>query len=164
MPADLFVHSNLEILPLRYVFLNKIRTRDSSLNVRDKFQFAAIGFFVEACLFEYRPRTVNSLQDHLSRSRGRVCHDHRQPVGKTSCCPSATDNPTPDQRYAVQTPDRTHRVRRGDTLSGIAARYGTSVHQLVALNKLRSRNRIRIGQVLRHPKAIANSSLAPQDP
>lgn len=57
----------------------------------------------------------------------------------------------PDHRYAAQTPDRTHRVRRGDTLSGIAARYGTSVHQLASLNKLRSRNRIRIGQVLRLP-------------
>jgi membrane-bound lytic murein transglycosylase D len=55
------------------------------------------------------------------------------------------------QRYASQTRDRTHRVRRGDTLSGIAARYGTSAHQLASINKLRSRNRIRVGQVLRLP-------------
>ena len=56
-----------------------------------------------------------------------------------------------ERHYAAQTPDRTHRVRRGDTLSGIAARYSTSVHQLASLNKLRSRNRIRVGQVLRLP-------------
>lgn len=56
-----------------------------------------------------------------------------------------------ERHYAAQTPDRTHRVRRGDTLSGIAARYSTSVRQLASLNKLRSRNRIRVGQVLRLP-------------
>jgi len=76
----------------------------------------------------------------------------RVPVAEADRPLSASiEGMAPDQRYAVQTPDRTHRVRRGDTLSGIAARYGTSVHQLASLNKLRSRNRIRIGQVLRLP-------------
>jgi len=41
-----------------------------------------------------------------------------------------------------------HRVRPGETLSGIAARYGTSVGRLVALNNLRSAHRISPGQVL----------------
>ncbi|MEE3329270.1 MAG: LysM peptidoglycan-binding domain-containing protein [Myxococcota bacterium] len=63
----------------------------------------------------------------------------------------AIDDLPADQRYAAQTPDRTHKVRRGDTLSGIAARYGTSVRELASINKLRSRNRIRIGQTLRLP-------------
>jgi membrane-bound lytic murein transglycosylase D len=73
---------------------------------------------------------------------------------------ASIDGVEPDQRYASQTPDRTHRVRRGDTLSGIAARYGTSVHNLASLNQLRSRNRIRVGQVLRlphHGKAMPTS-------
>ncbi len=46
MSSDLFVHSNLEILTLRYVFLNKICICNSRLDIRGKFQFAAIGFFV----------------------------------------------------------------------------------------------------------------------
>lgn len=50
-----------------------------------------------------------------------------------------------------QKADRTYRVRRGDTLSGIARRYGVSINDLVALNGLRSRNRIRIGQALKLP-------------
>ncbi len=42
----------------------------------------------------------------------------------------------------------TYRVRRGDTLSGIAARYGTSVSTLMDLNNLRSAHRIAQGQRL----------------
>jgi membrane-bound lytic murein transglycosylase D len=44
-----------------------------------------------------------------------------------------------------------HRVRRGDTLSGIASRYGTSVRSLMDLNRLRSANRIWPGQQIRVP-------------
>jgi membrane-bound lytic murein transglycosylase D len=42
-----------------------------------------------------------------------------------------------------------HRVRRGETLSRVAARYGTSVQTLVKLNGLRSADLIRPGQSLR---------------
>lgn len=57
------------------------------------------------------------------------------------------------QRFASQTPDQFHKVRRGDSLSVIAQRYGTSVSELVALNNLKSRHTIRIGQTLRLPVA-----------
>ncbi|MCP5055759.1 MAG: LysM peptidoglycan-binding domain-containing protein [bacterium] len=55
------------------------------------------------------------------------------------------------QRHTKQVPDRTYRVRRGDSLSRIADRFGVRESQLVALNGLRSRHRIRIGQVLKLP-------------
>jgi len=55
------------------------------------------------------------------------------------------------QRYTAQKPDIMHRVRRGDTISGIADRYRISQASLVALNNLRSRNFIREGQILRLP-------------
>ena len=45
----------------------------------------------------------------------------------------------------------THRVRSGETLSQIAARYGTSVSALMRANGLRSANRLRVGQKLRIP-------------
>jgi membrane-bound lytic murein transglycosylase D len=54
-------------------------------------------------------------------------------------------------RFKAQTPDLYHKVKRGDALSVIAARYDTSVSELVAWNGLKSRHRIRIGQVLRLP-------------
>lgn len=47
---------------------------------------------------------------------------------------------------AGSTPVRFHTVRRGDTLSSIASRYGVSVGDLVAINDLRDRNTIRVGQ------------------
>lgn len=66
---------------------------------------------------------------------------------------------------ARQKPDHYYRVRRGDTLSRIAARFGTNVRTLKALNGLRSANRIRIGQRLRLPGApattVASRSTAP---
>jgi membrane-bound lytic murein transglycosylase D len=57
------------------------------------------------------------------------------------------------QRFNEQTPDLFHRVQRGDSLSVIAARYRTNVRELMALNGLSNRNRIRAGQVLRLPFA-----------
>jgi len=53
----------------------------------------------------------------------------------------------------------TYRVRRGDTLSAIAARHGTSVSTLMDLNNLRSAHRIAQGQRLyvpdRRPRGTA---------
>jgi peptidoglycan lytic transglycosylase D len=56
------------------------------------------------------------------------------------------------ERYAQQTRDLFHKVRRGQTLSMIAARYGVRMRDLVELNSLRSRHRIRAGQVIRLPQ------------
>jgi membrane-bound lytic murein transglycosylase D len=58
--------------------------------------------------------------------------------------------PSP-QRFAKQHRDRLYTVRRGDTLSKIARRYHVKERELVALNNLRSRHRIRAGQVLALP-------------
>lgn len=55
-------------------------------------------------------------------------------------------------RFAEQTPDLYHKVERGDALSLIAVRYDTTVSELMTWNGLKSRHRIRIGQVLRLPQ------------
>ena len=54
--------------------------------------------------------------------------------------------------YSEQVPDLSYTVRRGDSLSVIADRYNTSVSELVAINQLRDRNTIRIGQTLLLPQ------------
>ncbi len=51
----------------------------------------------------------------------------------------------PQTQYVI------HRVGRGQTLSVIARRYGTSVRAIMQTNNLRSANRIREGQRLRIP-------------
>jgi membrane-bound lytic murein transglycosylase D len=45
---------------------------------------------------------------------------------------------------------RVHRVQRGQTLGGIAARYGCTIDQLRRGNKLKS-GAVRTGQLLRIP-------------
>ncbi len=55
------------------------------------------------------------------------------------------------ERYTAQKRDTVYVVQRGDTLSRIARRFGVSERELVALNGLRSRHRIRVGQRLRLP-------------
>ena len=53
-------------------------------------------------------------------------------------------------RY-VPSLDRWHTVRRGQTLSGIALRYGVRVSSLRSVNRLRRRSIIRVGQRLKVP-------------
>ncbi len=63
----------------------------------------------------------------------------------------------PREEYVV------HRVRRGETLSAIAARYRSSVSTIVRANNLRSRNRIWPGQRLKIPvrgSSVRTASIA----
>lgn len=64
-----------------------------------------------------------------------------------------------DYKFAVQTPDVAYTVVRGDSLSVIARRFNTTVSQLVALNQLRSRDRISIGQRLLLPQEPGGGDL-----
>lgn len=88
----------------------------------------------------------------------------RVPTGQSSTLVAALpDLPKwepPSRRYTV------HRVRRGETLSGVASRYRTSVRALMQLNHLRSANRIWPGQQLQVPdrargRGYRRASLAP---
>lgn len=56
-----------------------------------------------------------------------------------------------DQRYGSQTRDRYYKVRRGNTLAGIAKHFEIDIDDLVAVNGLPNRHRIRTGQVLALP-------------
>jgi membrane-bound lytic murein transglycosylase D len=60
-------------------------------------------------------------------------------------------------RLAEQYRDRFHKVRRGETLSKIASRYGITETELAAANNLRSRHRVSAGQVLVLPERGAPS-------
>ena len=66
----------------------------------------------------------------------------------------------PGERKTEQHRDRYYKVRRGDTLSKIAQRYRVRERELVAVNNLRSRHRIRAGQVLVLPDNASGSGVA----
>lgn len=55
------------------------------------------------------------------------------------------------ERFDKQTPDIFHKVVRGDTISGIAARYGHRVSEIKSLNGIGNSHLIRVGQTLRLP-------------
>jgi len=63
----------------------------------------------------------------------------------------------PSARFAAQRPDREHRVRRGDTLSGIASEYRVSLAALMRVNGLGRRDIIRVGQLIKLPTDAAAS-------
>lgn len=65
------------------------------------------------------------------------------------------DGVQPTQSTSTTT---TYTVKRGDTLSGIAAKYNTSVGRLVALNNIKNANFIKVGQVLKISGAAATTS------
>ena len=56
-----------------------------------------------------------------------------------------------------------YRVRRGDTLAGIARRFGVSVRELMAVNGLRN-SRVFVGQRLRIPLRRPPASRPPVPP
>lgn len=79
----------------------------------------------------------------------------RVPVGKGDI--------DPKKLAAIPTSDKidyqVHYVRRGETLSTIARRYGVSVTKLQQANKIRNRNRLSVGQklIIPAPKSYASS-------
>ncbi len=64
-----------------------------------------------------------------------------------SSAPSSTQSSAPSSSAGAQS----YTVRKGDTLSGIAARFGTTVAALKKANQIPSSNTIRVGQVLTIP-------------
>jgi membrane-bound lytic murein transglycosylase D len=72
-----------------------------------------------------------------------------------------------NQRFAKQHRDRLYTVQRGDSLSKIARRHDVEESTLISLNNIRSRHRIRAGQVLvlpDEPGARAPVSVARVEP
>lgn len=67
------------------------------------------------------------------------------PTAAPTVRPTATPAPAATQRPT------TYKVRRGDTMSAIALRFGTTVAAISALNNIANPSLIRVGQVLRLP-------------
>lgn len=82
-------------------------------------------------------------------------------VGQVLTLPTAPAA-TPQRASSPQPQAATHTVVSGDTVSAIAARYGTTVQAVVAANGLDSRAFIRVGQVLTIPGTAAPATTGAQ--
>jgi len=74
-----------------------------------------------------------------------------RPSPAATAAPSAEATPRPSPSPAPSARPRTYRVKAGDTLSGIAVAFGTSVKELADLNGITNPSLIRVGQVLKIP-------------
>lgn len=70
--------------------------------------------------------------------------DVRVPVGTAERCRLAVAEIPADKRVTW----RRHRIERGETLSEVAAAYGTSIRAICDMNDLRNPNRIRAGSYI----------------
>jgi membrane-bound lytic murein transglycosylase D len=65
------------------------------------------------------------------------------------------------ERFAQQRQDQQHRVRRGDTLSGIAAEYRVSLAALMRVNGLGAKDTLRVGQLINLPVTAGSAPPSP---
>jgi membrane-bound lytic murein transglycosylase D len=66
-----------------------------------------------------------------------------------------------NELYAAQVTPRSHRVRKGESLEGIAARYGLTAARLGQMNGLSSNAQLRAGRHLRLPEQLPRVIGAP---
>jgi membrane-bound lytic murein transglycosylase D len=113
-----------------------------------------LGAVADVC--EVDTSHVLELNPHLIRGcapDGESFYPVRIPEGMVEVCRSGLADMPREERIASTflTPTIKHKVRRGETLSGIASRYSVGVSEITSANSIRNRNRIRVGQVLTIP-------------
>ncbi|PFG37882.1 LysM repeat protein [Georgenia soli] len=79
----------------------------------------------------------------------------------SSSAPGATAVPTAPAPAPVAVATRSHTVRAGETVSGLAKKYGTTVSAIIGANNLRASGLIYVGQKLVLPGSAASSPAAP---
>lgn len=123
------------------------------VQVEGRTDFKAIA---RACSVE--PAVISELNPHLMKNctpDGGTC-SVRVPRGSADSCLAALARIPKQERIAkasVVASDVNHTVRRGETLSRIARKYGTTVTAIAAANGIKNYHRLRVGQVLAIPGA-----------
>jgi LysM repeat protein len=91
--------------------------------------------------------------DYLYNRHGEIAAEVNRRLGVTDTAPDAGAG----QGVTVYT------VKKGDTLSAIAAKYGTTYQKIAAYNGIKNPNVIRVGQKIKIPTATAPESFAKGD-
>ena len=100
-------------------------------------------------LREYNPE----LRQSATPADGK--YDLKIPVGVKQKFLTAWKAIPEEERFAPQF--IVHRVRYGESLWTISKKYNVSIHDLAAVNKIRNRNKVRVGQKLNVPLKGGNA-------
>ena len=81
-------------------------------------------------------------------------HPSIAPVVQTAEAPTVKAEPVPAESAPTTAPDGspTHVIKRGENLISVARQHGTSVSELLKLNKIEDERKLQIGQTLLLPK------------
>jgi LysM repeat protein len=85
---------------------------------------------------------IAGLEKHIAELQEKITVSRPAPVAVQKPTPSVPTKPT------VSVQKQYHTVQKGESLSGISAKYGISVEELRRLNNLPANKQIRIGQKL----------------
>ncbi len=100
-------------------------------------------------LREYNPE----LRQSATPAEGK--YELKIPMGVKEKFLAAWKEIPEEERFAPQF--IVHRVRYGESLWTISKKYNVSIHDLAAVNKIRNRNKVRVGQKLNVPLKGGNS-------
>jgi membrane-bound lytic murein transglycosylase D len=125
---------------------------------RDRYYKVRRGDSLSKIAQRYRIRERELVAANNLKSR------HRIRVGQVLVLPDHAYRSQSSVARTAPPKDGIYRVRRGDNLTAIAARFGVSARELQVANGLRNRNRVYVGQKLRIPStdlpAVASSARA----
>ena len=99
---------------------------------------------------------------HALAAANGIANTNRVYVGQRLVISGASSTPSAPAKSPA--PGGTYSVRRGDTLSGIAVRFGVSMWALARANGISNPSRIYVGQVLRIPSGGAAQPAQPAAP
>ncbi|MFK0296711.1 LysM peptidoglycan-binding domain-containing protein, partial [Streptomyces sp. NPDC090442] len=141
---DAFIRAVKRLRPTHRVILYV--NRDFWLN-RDTTSYAGDGLWIADYVTAGRPRIKANWLFHQHTDRPIDTNVGAFP-DRAALRAWATSTTAPSN-HPTPPPAATYTVRSGDTLSGIAARYGTTVAKLAAANHITNPDRIYAGQTLK---------------
>ena len=98
-----------------------------------------------------KPKTIRDYNPELRQSATPAEGSYilKLPMGKKEGFLAAWNAIPENERFAPQFV--MHRVRYGESLWTISKKYSVSIHDLASVNKIRNRNKVRVGQKLKVP-------------
>lgn len=102
---------------------------------------------VVADTYMFRKHTYKEESHHANSLRGKVNggqYTREQVTGEEEVTVRTIDNNVPSTRT------RFHKVRKGETLSSIAKKHGTTVNRLCKLNGISKTKKLKLGQIIKY--------------